>query len=44
MVRKIFIYTSEEVKKLVPKTRLCVEREEEARQADSGEKETKSEM
>jgi hypothetical protein len=44
MVRKIFIYTSEEVKKLVPKTRLCVEREKEARQADSGEKEPKSEM
>lgn len=44
MVRKIFIYTSEEVKKLVPKTRLCVEREEETCQVVSGNKELKSEM
>lgn len=43
MVRKIFIYTSEEVKKLVPKARLCVDREEEACQVVSGEKEPKSE-
>ncbi|KAJ3694504.1 hypothetical protein LUZ60_009984 [Juncus effusus] len=44
MVRKIFIYTSEEVKKLVPKTRLCVEREEPSLQFVSSEKEPKSEM
>ncbi|KAJ4730783.1 Auxin response factor [Rhynchospora pubera] len=44
MVRKIFIFTSDEVKKLVPKSRPCVEGGEGASQAVSGEKEPKSEI